>query len=150
MFYQYIFEGVFSDQLGEYIDKCLEKFFYGFKKAHLTQHVLFCLLQTCQKELENSRMIRTVLMDLSKAYDCILHDLNVAKSEPYDLDKTGLISQRSSRLQLHQKKKTLVQVFSCECREIFKNTFFYRIPPVAAFEYQNSVSFDLLFFIAFI
>ena len=107
MFYQYIFEGVFSDQLGEYIDKCLEKFFYGFKKAHLTQHVLFCLLQTCQKELENSRMIRTVLMDLSKAYDCILHALNVAKLEAYDLDKAGLISQRSSRLQLHQKKKRL-------------------------------------------
>ena len=124
MFYQYIFEGVFSDQLGEYIDKCLEKFFYGFKKAHLTQHVLFCLLQTCQKELENSRMIRTVLMDLSKAYDCILHALNVAKLEAYDLDKAGLISQRSSRLQLHQKKKkTLAQVFSCEFREIFKNTF---------------------------
>ena len=105
MFYQYIFEGVFSDQLGEYIDKCLEKFFYGFKKAHLTQHVLFCLLQTCQKELENSRMIRTVLMDLSKAYDCILHDLNVAKFEAYDLDKTGLIPERSSHLQLYQKKR---------------------------------------------
>ena len=30
------------------------------------------------------------------------------------------------------KKETLAQVFSCEFCEIFKNTFFYRIPPVAA------------------
>ena len=50
-------------------------------------------------------MIRTVLMDLSKAYDCILHDLNVAKFEAYDLDKTGLIPERSSHLQLYQKKR---------------------------------------------
>ena len=30
------------------------------------------------------------------------------------------------------KKETLAQVFSCEFCEIFKNTFFYRIPPLAA------------------
>ena len=30
------------------------------------------------------------------------------------------------------KKKTLVQVFSCELCEIFKNTFLYRISPLAA------------------
>ena len=28
------------------------------------------------------------------------------------------------------KKKTLAQVFSCEFCELFKNTFFYRTPPV--------------------
>ena len=37
---------------------------------------------------------------------------------------------------LHQshfiKKETLAQVFSCEFYKIFKNTFFYRTPPVAA------------------
>ena len=30
------------------------------------------------------------------------------------------------------KKETLAQVFSCEFCEIFKGTFFYRTPPVAA------------------
>ena len=29
-------------------------------------------------------------------------------------------------------KKTTIQVFSCKVREIFKNTFFYRIPLVTA------------------
>ena len=32
------------------------------------------------------------------------------------------------------KKETLTQVFSCEFFEIFKNTFFYRTPSVAASE----------------
>ena len=33
------------------------------------------------------------------------------------------------------KKETLAHLFSCEFREIFKNTFLYRTPPVAASEY---------------
>ena len=32
------------------------------------------------------------------------------------------------------KKETLAQVFSCEFCEIFKNTYFYRAPLVAASE----------------
>ena len=32
------------------------------------------------------------------------------------------------------KKEPLAQVFSCEFCKISKNTFFYRIPPVAASE----------------
>ena len=35
------------------------------------------------------------------------------------------------------KKETLVQVFSYEICEIFKNIFFYRTPPVAASEWVN-------------
>ena len=31
--------------------------------------------------------VSTVFMDLSKAYDCILHDLMIAKLEAYGLDK---------------------------------------------------------------
>ena len=31
------------------------------------------------------------------------------------------------------KKETLAQVFSCEFCEIFRNTYFYRTPLVAAF-----------------
>ena len=38
------------------------------------------------------------------------------------------------------KKETLAQVFSCEFCEVSKNTFFYRIPLVAASEiFHNEV-----------
>ena len=37
------------------------------------------------------------------------------------------------------KKETLAQVFSCKFCENFKNIFFYRTPPVAAFVHSNSL-----------
>ena len=38
----------------------------------------------------NSEYIGTVLMDLLKVYDCIPHDLLIAKLEAYGFDETSL------------------------------------------------------------
>ena len=62
----------------------------GFRKAHSTQHALFKLLQAWQKELDNSGFIGTILMDLPKAYECLPHDLLIAKLGAYSLDRSSL------------------------------------------------------------
>ena len=41
------------------------------------------------------------------------------------------------------KKAAMAQVFSCECCEIFKNTFLYRTPPVATSILNNPKSMIL-------
>ena len=68
----------------------LNELLCGFRKAHSTQHALFKLLQAWQKELDNSGFIGTILMDLSKAYDCLPHDLLIAKLGAYGLDRSSL------------------------------------------------------------
>ena len=70
--------------------KILNETLCGFRKAHSAQHALFRLLQAWQKELDNSSNVGTILKDLSKAYDCIPHDLLIAKLEAYGLDKISL------------------------------------------------------------
>ena len=72
------------------MQKILSKILCGFCKAHSTQHALFRLLQAWQKELDNSGKVGTNLMELSKSYDCIPHDLLIAKLEEYGLDKISL------------------------------------------------------------
>ena len=68
------------------ISKVLERLIYNqfinlnhilcnFRKAHSTQHALFKLIQSWQKELDNGGFVGTILVDLSKAYDCIPHEL---------------------------------------------------------------------------
>ena len=42
------------------------------------------------KELDSRGFIGTILMDLSKAYDCLPHDLLIAKLEAYGLDNDNL------------------------------------------------------------
>ena len=55
-----------------------------------TQHILFRLIESWKKELDNSGLMGTILMDISKAYACLLHDLVIAKLEAYGLDKSSL------------------------------------------------------------
>ena len=77
-------------QLGKCMETFLNKLLRGFRKAHSTQHALFKLLQRWQKELDNSGLMGTILMELSKAHGHLPHGLIVAKFEAYDLNKTSL------------------------------------------------------------
>ena len=58
------------DQLYIYVSNFLNELLCVFRKAHSTQHALFELLQGWQKEVDNSGFIGTIVMHLSKAYDC--------------------------------------------------------------------------------
>ena len=66
-----IFEKVMYKQLYDYIEKFLNQLLCGLRKAHSRQHALFRLIQSWQKELDESGFVGTALMDLSKAYDCL-------------------------------------------------------------------------------
>ena len=46
-------------------------------------------MQACQEELDKGDFVGSILMDLSKAYDCLPHGL-VVKSEAYGVGKAAL------------------------------------------------------------
>ena len=54
--------------------------------AHGTNYALFKLPQSWQKELHNEGFEGTILMDLSKAYDCIPHELLIVKLRCYGIE----------------------------------------------------------------
>ena len=85
-----VFENIVYDQLYIYKKIFVNELLCGFRKAHSTQHALFKLLQAWQKGLDNSGFIGTILMNLSKAYDCLPHDLLIAKLGAYGLDRSSL------------------------------------------------------------
>ena len=72
-----VFEKTMYDQLHYYIEHSLNKLLCGFHTANPTQHALFRLLQKWQKELDSGGFIGTILMNLSKAYDCLPHDSKI-------------------------------------------------------------------------
>ena len=84
------FEKIIYDQLYIYMNNFFNELLSGLRKAHSTQHTLFKLLQAWQKELDNSGFIGTILMNLSKAYDCLPLDLVMAKLGAYGLGRSSL------------------------------------------------------------
>ena len=74
-----IFERVLFEQTEKFSEKILSPKLCGFRKGHSTKHALLNLPKNWQKTLDKSGVIGTVLMDLSKAYDCLPHDLLIAK-----------------------------------------------------------------------
>ena len=100
-----IFERIVHHQVSEYLEKYLTNIFCGFRKAHSTQHTLFKRLQAWHEELDKCGFVRTILMDLSKAYDCLVHDIIAAKLEAYCFGKAALnlISNYVSHLKQQTK-----------------------------------------------
>ena len=86
-----VYEKLLYNRLSDYIENIFNVILCGFRKAYSTQHALFKSLQLWQKELDEKGMVTTVLMDLSKAYDCIPHDLLIAKLNTYGIDSVGVL-----------------------------------------------------------
>ena len=104
-----MFERLIYNQLSEYTESFLNHILYGFRKAHSTQPAILKLLQSWQKELGNGGFVSAVLMDLSKAYDCIPHELLITKLKCYGIDNGSL------RLLLdyltNRKQRTVISSF---------------------------------------
>ena len=62
----------------------------GYRKQFSTQHALLRLIEKWKKHLDENGTIAAVLMDLLKAYDCIPHDLMIAKLNAYGLNQKAL------------------------------------------------------------
>ena len=77
-----VFERVMSKQITSLMNPKLSKLLCGFREGYSSQNALFRVTEIF-KILDRSGKIGMVLMDLSKAYDCIPHDLLLAQLDAY-------------------------------------------------------------------
>ena len=113
-----VFEKVMYIQLYDYMENFLNQLLCDFRKAHSTQHALFRLIQSWQKELDETGFVGTTLMDLSKVYDCLPHDLMVAKLEAYDISKESL--QLISDYLSYRKLRTKIDSAFCHWANVIR------------------------------
>ena len=101
------YERCIYHQIQLFFDSLLSKYQYGFRRAYHTQHSLITLIEKWKKSVDNGGAFDALLTDLSKAFECMPHELLIAKPDAYGFDKISLKlihSYLSSRKQMCKNK----------------------------------------------
>ena len=94
------------DQLSEHLNSSFNPFLAAFRKGFGCQSTLLRLLEDWRKALDNQECVAAILMDLSKAFDCLPHGLLIAKLKAYGLSEGAVklldsyLSDRSQQIRL--------------------------------------------------
>ena len=89
------------------------KYRCGFRKGYSAQHCLLVMIEKWKKVADNGGAFGALLTDLSKAFDCIPHDLIIAKLEAYGFQIDALrlvydyLSNRKQRVKLNETYSSL-------------------------------------------
>ena len=62
----------------------------GFQQGHSTQHSLLLMVEKLKKRLDNSGVGGMLFTDLSKVFDCLMHDLLITKLAACGFDQPSL------------------------------------------------------------
>ena len=85
-----IFERNMSDGILAYVEQFLSPYLFGYRKGYGTQHCLLVMIEMWRKALDEKKVGGAILTDLSKAFDCLNHELLIAKLEAYGFEKSAL------------------------------------------------------------
>ena len=85
-----MFERIIQKQLSTHIERFLSPYLCGYRKGFSTQFVLISLTEKWRKYLNNKGYTGAVLMDPSKAFNTINHELLIAKLHAYGFSKDSL------------------------------------------------------------
>ena len=113
-----IFERLIFKQMTGFVENKISEYLCGFRKGYNTQHALIRLIDKLNKSLDKKEKIGILMMDLSKAFDCISHDLLVAKLSAYKFDKCSLkliysyLKERKQRVKINSEYSTWKDVLT--------------------------------------
>ena len=77
-------------QKGAFVRCFLNSLLCDFRENYSTHHALLRFIESCRRALDSGNTAEAVLMDLSKAVDCLNYDLLLAKLEAYGFSKGAL------------------------------------------------------------
>ena len=86
-----ILERYIQNKIIHHVDSFLSIFIAAYRKRYSSNNVLIRLIQNWELHLDNKKFVGALLMDLSKEFDCVPHDLLIAKMQAYGFENDTLI-----------------------------------------------------------
>ena len=109
-----IYENCLYNQMQTYFDNLLSKYQCGFCKGFNAQHCLVSMIEKWRESVDSGGALMT---DLSKAFDCLHHELLIAKLDAYVFDKKSLkliqqyLSNRKQRVKVSNAYSSWKEIF---------------------------------------
>ena len=97
----------------------MPKYQCGFRRGYNAQQFLVSLIKRWNKSVDNGGAFGALLTDLSKAFDCLPHELLIARLDAYGFDKSSLKLITS---QIEKKRVKINDRYSSES-EILLNKY---------------------------
>ncbi len=107
-----VFDTIVPEQLMDFFKDIFDPMLCAYRKKYGTELVLIKLINSWKYALDNYNFVGTVLMDLSKAFDCILHGLSITKMSAYGLGNkacefmASYLSEKYQRFKISNKKNS--------------------------------------------
>ena len=99
-----------ADQLRIFFNDIFDVKLGAYRKRYGCDNILVRLLEKWKKSLDENKIVGTLLMDLSKAFDCIPHSLLVSKLHAYGVSEsacqfiTSYLTNRYQRIKIQSKR----------------------------------------------
>ena len=112
-----IYERCRYNQMQTYFDNLISKYQFGFRKGFNAQHCLVNMIEKWKESVDSGGAFGALMTGISKAFDCLHHELLVAKLDAYGFDKKSLklfqqyLSNRKQRVNVGNAYSSWKEIF---------------------------------------
>ena len=102
-----VFESIMCDQMVDHFKDLLSIWLAAYRARYSCNNVLLHFVEYLKQALDKGDFAACILMDLSEAFDCLPHDLLIAKLNAYGMTISGCklihsyLSNRQQRVKIH-------------------------------------------------